>query len=371
MTGSGLDCYQSLRELPQSARELLDCPGREDLFTSAPWFESFIEAGMATGAEPAFFVLSDKGGRPQAMLPCQRLLASSGDRSPGNPAVASLTSFYSCGFRPLVRPESDLPSAVLALGKEIARSLRPEPVVRFDSLDATHPSTEPFLAGLALPGRAVLRYDHFGRWRESLAGRTFDAYLGTRDGALREIIRRKSAHLARDGAVLTIAGESDLARGIADYEAVYAASWKEPEPFPAFQPTLMQQLAAAGWLRLAICRFEDRPIAAQLWTVVEKRATVLKLAHDRAFDRYSPGTVLTAFAIRTLIERDGITALDFGRGDDAYKRAWASERVQHIGVLWVDVTRRPFLLARHLAGDLARRFQAGLSGMIAYATPVA
>ena len=50
--------------------------------------------------------------------------------------------------------------------------------------------------------------------------------------------------------------------------------------------------------------------------VVAGTATVLKLAHDKAFDRASPGTVLTGFAIRTLMENDGIGMLDFGRGDD-------------------------------------------------------
>jgi CelD/BcsL family acetyltransferase involved in cellulose biosynthesis len=53
--------------------------------------------------------------------------------------------------------------------------------------------------------------------------------------------------------------------------------------------------------------------------------------------------------------RDGVDRLDFGRGDDDYKRAWTSERTPHIGVLWVGVARRPLLIARHLAGDLKRR----------------
>jgi hypothetical protein len=347
-----LDCYTSLQALPPSARALLDGPGREDLFTSAPWLESFTEAGMAQNAEPALVVLSDAGGQTQAILPCQRFPMP--DSGPGHPSIASLTSFYSCDFRPIIPPGLDLPEVAFALGREIARVLRREPVVRFDSLDETHPSTGPFLKGLASSGRASLRYDHFGRWHEDLGSGGIDAYLAARDGALREIIRRKGARLLRDGAVMVI--ENDTARGIADYESVYAASWKEPEPFPAFQPALMRRLAAAGWLRLAILRLGDRPIAAQLWAVVNRRATVLKLAHDSAFDRYSPGTILTAFAIRTLIEQDGITGLDFGRGDDPYKRAWTSKRTQHIGVLSVDIMRRPLLVARHLVGEFAKLF---------------
>ncbi len=305
---------------------------------------------MPPGAAPLFFVLSDAGGDSRAILPCQRLEARSG---PGASSVASLTSFYSCDFRPLIAA-GDARRTAFALGRAVAAMLAREPVVRFDSVDSTAPWLPPFLAGLAAPARAMLRYDHFGRWWEDVAGKGFDDYMGLRDGALREIVRRKGARLAREGATLSVIGAADLDRGIADYESIHAASWKDPEPFPNFQPFLMRRLAAAGWLRLAICRLGDRPVAAQIWVVAGGRATVLKLSHDRAFDRWSPGTVLTAYAIRTLMENDRIATLDFGRGDDPYKRAWTTNRTPHIGILWTSIARRPLLVARHLAGSLSR-----------------
>jgi CelD/BcsL family acetyltransferase involved in cellulose biosynthesis len=117
----------------------------------------------------------------------------------------------------------------------------------------------------------------------------------------------------------------------------------------------MQRLAEAGWLRLALCHLEGRPIAAQLWAVAGNEATVLKLAHDQAFDRWSPGTVLTAFAIRRIMEEGGIATLDFGRGDDPYKAQWTSVRTQHVGILWTSITRRPATVARHALGRLLGR----------------
>ncbi|MDB5397013.1 MAG: hypothetical protein JWM91_4519 [Rhodospirillales bacterium] len=209
----------------------------------------------------------------------------------------------------------------------------------------------------------MVRYAHFGRWWESVEGRSFADYLSARDGALREVIRRKGAKLEREGAAFALTGTDstavEVARSIADYEAVYAASWKEAEPFRGFQPTLMRNLASAGWLRLATCRLNGRPIATQLWVVVGRTATVLKLAHDRQFDKQSPGTLLTAFAIRTLMEGEGIASIDFGRGDDAYKRAWATNRTAHVGVLSIDIKRRPMLVARHLVGTALRRLRGG------------
>lgn len=350
MSDFTLESFGSIAALPASAQALLDSAGRSHLFLSRPWLESFVAAGLAADAEPLLFVLTDSAGQACALLPCQRLRRGEG---PGHPSVASLTSFYSCDFRPLIASDRNAAEIASALGRAVAQTLRSEAVVRFDSLDSTLPVLDPFLRGLSRPGRATLRYAHFGRWWGDLAGLNFDTYMAERNGALREVVRRKGKALEKAGATFEIF-DGDIEKGIADYEEIYAQSWKEPEPFPEFQPVLMRALAKVGWLRLAICRIEGRPIAAQLWTVVNRRATVLKLAHERASDRLSPGTLLTAFAIRTLMERDGVTALDFGRGDDGYKRAWAANRTPHIGILWTSIARRPLMAARHGIGQLLR-----------------
>jgi hypothetical protein len=354
VSGVDLDSFESIAALPSSAAVLLDGIGRENLFTSRPWYESFVAAGLSPDTQPLFLTLAGSDGSVAAVLPCQR-------RASDDPPVSSLTSFYSCDFRPLIAPGGDTAATAFALGCKLAERFSGEAAVRFDSFDSTLPTLEPFLAGLVRPGRAILRYAHFGRWWEPVAGRDFPAYLAARDGALREVIRRKGARLAREGATFTMIGVGssapEIERSIADYEAVYASSWKVAEPFREFQPTLMRMLAREGWLRLAICRLGERPIAAQLWVVVGRTATVLKLAHDRQFDKQSPGTLLTAFAIRTLMDGGRIALIDFGRGDDAYKKGWATHRTPHIGVLSVDIKRRPLLVARHLAGAALRRFK--------------
>ena len=343
MIAPTLRAYSSIEALPPGAAALF----ATDLFSSRPWFETFLSAALSPGAAPKLFVLTD-GDRTLAMLPCQTL---TGDRGVGNPTVAGMTNFYSCDYRPLIASDVDKGATAFALGRALATHLTKEAVVRFDSLDSTLPILAPFLDGLTRPGRALLRYAHFGRWSEDVAGIRFDDYVGARDGALREVIRRKGARLQRSHAAFEIVPSTEIARGIAAYEAAYARSWKEAEPFPDFQPVLMRRLAEAGWLRLVLCHVDGKPIAAQLWALADGRATVLKLAHDTAFDSYSPGTVLTAFAIRTLIEQDKIATLDFGRGDDAYKRAWTTQRTPHIGVLWTSIWRRPAMVLRHEIGN--------------------
>jgi CelD/BcsL family acetyltransferase involved in cellulose biosynthesis len=348
VTAGSLDCFA---DLPPAAEPLLASAGCERLFTSKLWLETFLAAGLEPGAKPLFFLLNGAGSA-RALLPCQRL-------PPGDLSVSSLTSFYSCDFRPLIAAGDD---AAFDLGRAVAAHLSGEAAFGFDSLDMSWPGLDPFLKGLSRPGRALLRYAHFGRWWEDVGGRSFDDYLAARDGALREVVRRKTARLERQGATFIMIGAHSSAAeteaGIADYETVYAASWKEAEPFPDFQPTLMRRLAEAGWLRLALLHLEGQPIAAQLWTLVGGTATVLKLAHDLRFDRQSPGTALTAFAIRTLMAEAPVERLDFGRGDDPYKRGWTTRRTPHIGVRSVSLARRPLTVVRHLAGAAVRHVRA-------------
>ena len=54
------------------------------------------------------------------------------------------------------------------------------------------------LAGARAGGLVPLRFDHFGNWREELAGRDWAAYLASRPGALRETIRRRLRAAERD-----------------------------------------------------------------------------------------------------------------------------------------------------------------------------
>jgi len=182
---------------------------------------------------------------------------------------------------------------------------------------------------------------------------------------LRELLRRRRRQNDRvTGYTCEIiqAGES-IERGIRAYETVYARSWKPSEPFPGFNAGIIREAARGRSLRLGIYWEQDKPIAAQLWVIRSGVATVLKLAHDEEHRGSSPGTVLTAAIIEQLIG-EGVDALDFGRGDDPYKRLWVSQRRQRIGLLLVNPRRTRGLsaLLRHDLGRLRRQITAGVAG---------
>jgi len=162
-----------------------------------------------------------------------------------------------------------------------------------------------------------------------------------------------------DSRFSVVTGSEGLEQGIASFETVYASSWKDPEPFPAFNAALMRATAGLGILRLGVWSVADRAVAAQFWIVERGRATVLKLAHDEAYKALSPGTVLTALMLRHILDHETIREIDFGRGDDPYKRGWAGQRRQRVGLSILNPRRIGGLLAlaRHDLGRLRRRLE--------------
>ncbi len=348
--------FDHLAELPPEAEALFADPSAGSLFDTSDWYRCIIGTALPEAARPCF-VLCQQDGRPRALFPMER-------HSDGT--LQSLTTPYTCLHQPLVAANADV-AALFQIGRSFACFCRSHGAIRIEALDPDWPGLQPLLQGMRSKGLAPLRFDHFGNWYEPVAGGSWDTYLRSRDGALRETVRRKLGKALRDKTIRfeQIRGGPELEAGIEAFEEVYTRSWKEPEPFPNFNASFMRAAAAMGILRLGVLRQAGIPIAVQYWVVTGKATTgktgsVLKLAHDEAFKPISPGTVLTALMIRSLLEDDGVTELDFGRGDDPYKRQWVGRRRQRIGL----VIASPFrpsglrLILTHLAGRARQKLRA-------------
>lgn len=205
--------------------------------------------------------------------------------------------------------------------------------VRLDALDGVASATNALQEGLAAGGLIVLRFRHFANWFEFI--QDFTAYWDARGSQLKATVKRKAAPLLREGrlsfALIDLAAHGQEGREI--YNAIYAKSWKPAEPHPRFIDTLLERLGPSGIARMAVARIDGAPAAAQIWLVQDGRATIFKLAHDPAFDRQSPGTLLTHWALGQLHDESGVRDVDFGRGDDSYKRLWLSSTRDRVGIL--------------------------------------
>ncbi len=337
--GLAITVFADLAALPADARALFG----GDVFSTLGWYRATCDAALPAGVRGEFLCVS-QGGSVLAVFPMRR--------GPGARDFSALTTPYTGVWRPLLRPGLDAAS-VSRVFVAFARACAAFPLVRLDAMEAASPG---LLDGARAAGLLALRFDHFGNWHGGGAG--WAGYLAARPGALRESIRRRTRRLmGESGARPTVVdGPEGLEAGIAAYENVYAASWKPREPFPRFTAALMREAAGAGTLRLGLLHMRGVPVAAQLWLLLPPWAGVLKLAHDEVFRSHSPGTVLMALMIERMFS-EGAAEIDFGRGDDDYKKLWADERRQRVGVVLAN-PRTPAGAAaaiRHGFGTLIRR----------------
>jgi len=267
-------------------------------FDRAEWWSGLADL---CGVAPLYAVA--RGGGGAALL---ALSAAGG-------VVRPLANWYTFRWRPLVSAGADAPALLEAMFRDLkARAWR----IELDKLCGEDGSAELVAQALRRAGWRVAISQHDINHVLPVGGRDFATYLAGRPGQLRSTLRRKGGRVACE--VFTAFSPGAWA----DYEAIYAASWKGEEGSPAFLRAFAEAEGAAGRLRLGIGRIDGAAVAAQLWTVEGGTAFIHKLAYREDARAHSPGTALTAALLAHAIDSDQVDLVDFGTGDDPYKRDW-------------------------------------------------
>ncbi len=231
-----------------------------------------------------------------------------------------LSSWYTLAFRPVFRGS---PDAVVRhdLLMQIARQLADHA----SSIDlAPMPADDCGRTADAFraAGWIALTAETGCNWSIDVRGQSFADYWAARPGQLRKTVKSKGARVDMR---VEIHQRFD-AGAWADYEAVYADSWKPEEGAARFLRAMAVSEGAAGTLRLGIGRIDGVAVAAQLWTCENGTAIAHKVAHRRSAAAHSPGSLLSAAMFEQAIDRDDVARIDFGTGDNPYKTAWMDDR---------------------------------------------
>ena len=322
---SSVKSYRTIADVPQDARDLFAATARDNVECSPGWFANLEQTVFADETGVRYYV-SRVGKQCQTVLP----LRLTHDR--WTHRIEALGNFYTSLYAPALSETATALDLTNVL-QEAIREHSGAHVMRFSPMDAESPVYEMLLTALRSIGWIPFGFFCFGNWYQKVETGWQD-YLMQRDGQLRNTIKRKGKKFAVEGGTLGIVtGGAELEPGIEAYNAVYAVSWKKPEPYPEFIPGLIRWLAARGWLRLGVARINGRPVAAQLWIVSHGKASIFKLAYDEEYAEYAPGTLLTAHLMQHAIERDRVREIDYLIGDDPYKASWMSHRRERWGVV--------------------------------------
>lgn len=269
--------------------------------------------------------------------------------------AGGLSNFYSCAYRPIglarVKEFADQAALVAAWGEFVRAQFRPH-FLRFDAL-AEPDGLKPLIAGLGRAGYWVELYPQFGNWRKVFSRESFDLYWAARPSQLKNTIARKERKLRaeRHVTIQRYAHAQQTDDAIAAFNRVYAASWQKSEPYPEFLPGLIRYGLENGDATVWTLRADGQPIAVQIWLGRHQDMTIFKLAYDQDFAAYSPGSLLTKMALEAELHEKRLHSLDFGWGDDEYKRDWLPDRVQRFGLRAYDPsTVKGFALAARNLG---------------------
>ncbi len=333
-----------------------------NLDVSIDWFDLLQRQVYPDDADVRYYYYLAEHGRARAVLPLRRV------RQGYLRKLEALSNYYTSLYLPLLGQDSD-PLALRHLLNAATRENRGAHMMRFAPMDPESPGYGMLLNELRAIGWIPLTFFCFDNWFLKVRG-GWEDYLRQRSANLRSAIKRRSKKFVADGGTLELVSDAaGVEAGIAAFAEVYSASWKRPEPYPDFVPALIRLLAANGMLRLGIARLQGRPVAAQLWMVGQGKASIYKVAYHKAFSAYSPGTVLTSFLMRQVIEGDRVEEVDFLIGDDKYKRIWMSDRRERRGIVAYN-PRTVFgcaLVIKEVAGRLikmgSRRLEVALAAL--------
>lgn len=261
-----------------------------------------------------------------------------------------LVNWYAFGWRPLFTPDAER-EVLLA---DLARMLKTRrsrvtfwPVPEEDKSASTIESA--FQKAGWITRRSVFDTCHV----LPVEGRSYADYLAGRPGRLRTTLKRKAKKLG-------VEIHRDFNTSVWDtYEEIYSQSWKPEESDPALLRAFAEAEGNAGRIRLGLACHEGRPIAVQFWTVESGRAFIHKLAHLPDAQPLSPGSVLTAALMEHVIDKDRVNVVDFGTGDDPYKRDWMESTEPRYLIDCHDpaaLRSWPYII-RNTAQNLASRFR--------------
>ena len=300
-------------------------------FDRAEWF-GLLEK---TADVDALYAVA-KSDSSQVVLPLMR----------SETALTSLKNWYSFHWQPLlIGPAApDLLTALCADLRKRAGRLDLAPL----SSDGVSTALS---EALASTGWLVFEHECDTNHILDLNGQTYVEYHASLPGNLRTTLKRKAKKVA---ITISTSFESDLWD---EYEAIYVDSWKPEEGEPGMLRAFARQEGDAGRIRLAVARHEGQAVAAQFWTVEHGIAYIHKLAHRKDSTKLSPGSSLTAALMEHVIDKDGVQLVDFGTGDDPYKRDWMNA-VRHRVRIEAFVASKPSnwpAIGKRMVHNLAKR----------------
>ncbi len=326
--------FIGLDSLPAAYEALFHAAGKRSFFLTRPWFLNF-ERHVGSRKETIIYVAKNSA-EPRVALGALILWQKNEPILIFKSArLEALANYYTSYYSPLVAGEEvNFGELAAAFAEALWQEKRRWDVLNLFPLDPEAVVFRALLESFRAVGAAAQTYFCYGNWYLKVAGRSYAEYFQALPKILRKNIPYETRKLEKRGSVrIEVATDLEsLGPALGDYERIYNASWRVPEPYPDFIRGLARLAATNGWLRLGVLYFNNEPAAAQFWIVHEGVASIYKICYQEKFASLSVGKILTARMIERAIDIDKVREIDYLSGDDDYKKEWMSHRRERWGI---------------------------------------
>jgi len=162
----------------------------------------------------------------------------------------------------------------------------------------------------------------------------FQQYYQQRPSQLKNTIKRKQKKLNSEHKITLkiITTREEFSLYFADYQRIYLISWKGNEGRIEFIEQVCYLAIKENKLRMGLLLIDGSVVAAQIWFLEKGTASIFKLAYDPKYKQYSVGSILSMALSEYVIDKDRVTEIEFGMGNEPYKKDWMTKNRQRVTV---------------------------------------
>jgi len=118
----------------------------------------------------------------------------------------------------------------------------------------------------------------------------------------------------------------DMPKAQEAYEDIYRRTWKQADVARQFAADLICDFAKRDWVRFLVLYGDERPLAAECFFVHGNIASSFRTAYDLNYRDFSVGSIVLQRMLEHVMTIDNVLEIDFGPGDEPYKKQWLSKR---------------------------------------------
>lgn len=307
--------YSSMASLPDRYDTVFAAAEQDCVFHSRTWLETLIEHDFEPGTDVRVYGIEtdDEAHTPIAVF-AGYVVPRPVYRSRVIDGVTTAQSFRSSFVAG--------PRSPMEAWTALARKWRSEEIdrVQLELLLRTETQIRDIQRAIALGGMSAdVELQDWNRY-EDVSDTPFSKMA-------KKSTRRRQKKLEQTAKVRLelITDPADVGRAIAAYDQIYDKTWKEPEAAKPFVGAMITRAAERGWLRFALLWVDDVPVAAEVFFVNGGVASSFKTAYDLEYKEHSVGSIVLQYMLQNVMTSDGIREIDFGPGDEPYKKQWLSK----------------------------------------------